>query len=130
MNKQELKQLMKEAAKEVFQEELKEILLEAIRSPKPIITENQQWEGTRYQRNHNNSGNPVLQRTTTNSMTPELKEDLRNKYMSVLNETATQFTTSDIEVPFTPHPSTDVINGELPAGEVSMNQIMNLMGKK
>ena len=37
MKTSELKNLIKESVREVFQDELKNILLEAVRSPKPII---------------------------------------------------------------------------------------------
>lgn len=127
MDKKELKQLMKEAAREVFQEELKEILLEAIRSPKPVITETQQYSPINQQ---HNSGTKIVQSPVNTSLNPEFKQNLRESYKSILDQTAVSFNTSNIDIPFVPHASTDVVNGELPQGSVSMSQIMGLMGKK
>ena len=40
MKSTELKKMIKEAVKEAIQEELKDILLEAVRSPKTVVSEN------------------------------------------------------------------------------------------
>ena len=40
MKANELKKMIKEAVKEAIQDELKEILLEAVKAPKQVVTEN------------------------------------------------------------------------------------------
>lgn len=120
MTPKELKQLIKESAREVFQEELKEILLEAIRSPKTIVTENQQWVGPGPQ---HNSATYIPPKPVTTSVTPEFKQNLRESYMNILNETAASFGQKGAFNPI----GVDPINGDLPEGELGMDQIMTLM---
>ena len=125
MKSSEFKQLIKEAVKEVFREEMKEILLEAIRSPKKIVTESQPNIGD-YRYSGVNSGSPIPPNPVITS-TSEFKQNLREQYMNILGETAMSFNTSN--VPFNPI-GADTINGELPAGEVSLGQISNLLNPK
>jgi hypothetical protein len=49
--------------------------------------------------------------------------------MDIMNETALSFTSNDAQVPFKPQIS-DPVNGNLGAGEVGMDQIMNLLNSK
>jgi hypothetical protein len=107
-----LKKLIKEAVREAIQEELKEILLEAVRSPKQVVRE---------------AYNPPSRTTEPSFTQPPM--DLRQKYKDILGETALSFTSNDIQQPFKPQ-STDPINGNLGAGEVGMDQIMNLLNSK
>jgi hypothetical protein len=109
MKSNDFKKLIKEAVREVIQEELKEIILEALKSPKQLVKE---------------SYTPP---TTTPSYAPP-PIDFRSKYAEVLGETAMSFTSQDA-VPFRPQVS-DPINGNLGAGEVGMDQIMNLLNTK
>jgi hypothetical protein len=119
-----LKKLIKEAVREVIQEELKEILLEAVRSPKQVITENIQ---------------PVIKSTVPSSQTnPSIKE----KYSSLLNGMAQSrngnlnMTSADaVGFGATPgyRPSVSANTaGEgsaLPPGEVSLDQVMSFIKK-
>ena len=105
-----LKKLIKEAVREAIQEELKDILLEAVRTPKTIVKESIQTIDT---------PKPTFTQPTM---------DLRSKYADVLGETAMSFTSQDA-VPFRPQVS-DPVNGNLGAGEVGMDQIMNLLNSK
>jgi hypothetical protein len=105
-----LKKFIKEAVREAIQEELKDILLEAVRSPKTIVKESIQTIDT---------PKPTFTQPTM---------DLRSKYADVLGETAMSFTSQDA-VPFRPQVS-DPVNGNLGAGEVGMDQIMNLLNNK
>jgi len=128
MDKKELKQLMKEAAREVFQEEMKEILLEAVRSPKVPIQEQYIVPGYTkpdFSGLNNNSGKPQIQSPVNTSINPE---EIRQKYMSVINETAQSFNNPGAGG-FNPA-GVDPINGELPQGDLGMDQIMNLVGKR
>ena len=105
MKTQALKTLIKEAVREAIQEELKEVLLEAIKAPK-------------------------MSTPTPPPMTPPspslTMEDRRQKYANILGETAQQFTTNDVP---SFNPQGAMPGGDLPAGELNMNQIMSLMSK-
>ena len=115
MKANELKKMIKEAVKEAIQDELKDILLEAIKSPKQVVTENMTQ--------------PIRvtpsQPTTT---TPQLSSEIKQTYMDVLDETSLNYTTNDVQK-FNPQGAGDTTspNGQLPSGEVGMDQIMNLM---
>lgn len=56
-------------------------------------------------------------------------QDKRDAYKNILGETATTLTSKNAQN-FTPNPGMDVANGALPAGNVGMDQIMNLMNSK
>ena len=109
------KKLIKEAVKEAFNEELKHILLEAVK---------------------NSSRNETSQSSFNQPLPPPQSPSygtdqgaVRNKYTNFLKENFT-FTTNDVNVPSTPFrplASTDTVNGSLPPGEVSMDQILGLM---
>ncbi len=111
MKSTDFKKLIKEAVREVIQEELKEILLEAVRTPKTVVRESIQTVDT---------PKPTF-------IPPTM--DTRKAYMDVMNETALSFTSRDVQVPFRPQVS-DPVNGSLGAGEVGMDQIMNLLNSK
>ena len=116
MKANELKKMIKEAVKEAIQDELKDILLEAIKSPKQVITESQITSTT-------------LPNIVSTPTTPQLSSlETKQKYMDVLGETALGFTSKDVPK-FNPQGAGDTTspNGQLPAGEVGMDQIMNLM---
>ena len=116
MKANELKKMIKEAVKEAIQDELKDILLEAIKSPKQVVTESQITSTT--------SPNIVSAPTTPQLSSLETKQ----KYMDVLNGMDKGFTSNDVQK-FNPQGVGDTTspNGQLPAGEVGMDQIMNLM---
>ena len=107
MKLNELKKIVKESVKEAIQEELKDILLEAVRSPKQVVQEN------------------VSIPTPSLSSKPTI--DAKKSYMDVMNETALSFNSSNAQT-FNPRqPGVDPINGNLPAGELSLDQISSLM---
>jgi hypothetical protein len=114
-----LRKIIREEVKGAIQEELKDILLEAIRSPKPQITENKGFKNT-------NSLSP------TPSTPPIDREQLRESYRNILGETAASFNTSQVGRPLQLNSSMDTTspNGKLPDGEVPMDMIMGLMGGK
>jgi hypothetical protein len=111
MKSTDFKKLIKEAVREAIQEELKDILLEAVKSPKQIVRE---------------SYTPPTQNSKPSYTPPSI--DFRSKYAEVLGETALGFTSQDA-VPFRPQVS-DPVNGNLGAGELGMDQIMNLLNSK
>jgi len=110
-----LKKLIKEAVREAIQDELKDILLEAVRSPKTLVKES----FTSLPASH--------QQPTPTFTQPTI--DTRKAYADVMNETMLSFTSQDAQVPFRPQVS-DPVNGNLGAGEVGMDQIMNLLNSK
>ena len=122
MKVSQLKTIVKEAVKEAIQEEMKDILLEAVRSPKQIVSEYKPTNVT------------VDTPSPTNPIATKSREEIRENYMKVLggmmpgangtisantNNMPLQVTNTDTTSP----------NGSLPQGEVSMNQIMGLMNK-
>jgi hypothetical protein len=111
MKPSELKKFIKDAVREVIQEELKDILLEAVRTPKQVVRE---------------SYTPQPTHTPT---IPPITMDRRQSYMDILGETAMSFTSQDV-TRFNPGVNVDPINGQLPAGDLGMDQIMNLINNK
>ena len=103
------KSIIKEAVREVIREELREILLEAVKAPKQTVIEHTPQPSPSY------SSSP--------SLTMEQKRD---QYRNILGETAAGFTTQNVPQ-F--NPMGTMPGGDLPAGELIMNQIMGLMSK-
>ena len=108
MKQNALKKLIKEAVKEAIQEELKEILLEAVRSPKQTVVENIQPQ-------------KVVEGPSMSS------KEKRAAYQNILGDMQANFTTQDVAKPFNPQGT--MPGGDLPEGELNMNQIMGLMNK-
>jgi len=105
----ELRKIIREEVRSAIQEELKDILLEAVRSPKQVVTEN------------------IAIPTPQLSSKPPI--DAKKAYMDVMKETALSFTSQDAQT-FRPQGSIDMANGSLPEGNVSMDQIMGLLNSK
>jgi hypothetical protein len=102
MKTSDFKKILKESIREVFQEELKEILLEAVKSPKPMVME------TRNQLNNPPPPNPLI-----------------DKYRGMM-EDEISFSTQDITPP-TPSYNVDPINGVLPSNSVRLDDILSLI---
>ncbi len=107
------KKLIKEAVREVIQEELKDILLEAVRTPKQQVVENIQPQ-------------KVVKGPSMNS------NERRTAYQNILGDMQTSFGTQHVTQPLqlTGNIDTASPNGQLPQGNVSMDQIMGLMNSK
>ena len=104
------KKLIKEAVREVIQEELKDILLEAVRSPKQ----------------------PVVEQIQTSTKSPSMSSnERRTAYQNILGDMQASFGTQHVEKPLQLRGSMDTTSegSGLPEGNVSMDQIMNLMNK-
>ena len=115
MKLNELKKLIKSAVKEAIQEEMKDILLEAVKTP-TIVT--------------SNTPAPVAT-NKVDALPQKSKEELRESYKNILGETAASFNTSNLGQPLqVTSMDTTSPNGQLPQGEVGMDQIMNLMNSK
>jgi hypothetical protein len=114
MKQSELKKMIKGAVKEAIQEELKDILLEAVRAPKQQVVESIQ---------------PQVQRPVEG---PSMSSaERRNAYQNILGDMQASFGTQHVEQPLqlTGNIDTSSPQGKLPEGNVSMDQIMNLMNK-
>jgi hypothetical protein len=124
MKQLEFKKLIKEAVKEAIDDTLKDILLEAVKSPKPLyaapITETVM---------HSNPTVGTGMSQVTNAPSSMSPEQRRAMYESMLGETAMSFNSNNAQT-FRPTPGGDTINGSLAGGDVSMDQIMNLMSSK
>lgn len=105
------KKIIKECVREVFRDELKDILLESLKAnnTKPTISES------------------VSVPTPALSSKPDPKSlvNKRQAYMDVIGETAMSFNSSDVSK-FNPQ-GVDPVNGKMPEGEVSLDQITNLI---
>jgi hypothetical protein len=110
MKPNEFKKMLKEAVREVFQEEMKEILLEAVRSPKTVVTENTQ---------------PIK-----SNIPVDIKRNLRSMIGGEFDTTISA-NSSMVQPSYTPPPINTMGDGSsLPPGEVSLNQIMGIMNNK
>jgi hypothetical protein len=111
MKQNEFKKMIKEAVREVFQEEMKELLLEAVRSPKTVVTENIQQ--------------PIK---------PNIPVDIKRNLRSMIGgefDTTISANSSMAQPAYTPPPvSTTGDGSSLPPGEVSLDQILGIMNTK
>ena len=128
MKPTEFKKLIKDAVREAIQDELKDILLEAVKSPKqPVYTAPPAYVTETVMHSNPTVGTGMSQVTNApSSMSPEQR---RAMYESMLGETAMSFNSNNAQT-FRPTPGGDTINGSLAGGDVSMDQIMNLMSSK
>lgn len=110
MKTSQLKTLVKEAVKEAIQEELRDILLEAVKSPKSVVTESK-----------NTYAQPHID--SPKQLTPE---ERRNMFGGILSEMQ-QGGAATTAYKGTFNPQGAVPGGDLPAGEVGMDQIMNMI---
>ena len=102
MKVEKLKEIIKEATREVIHEELKEILLEAVKG---------------------RSSTPITENRITAQPSEGVKNNLRSSYLDILGETAQTMTTNNLQGTFRPQPGIDSANGTLPPGQVSLDQI-------
>ena len=109
-----LKKLIKEAVREAIQEELKDILLEAVKSPKTVVQE---------------TYTPVPTYNTPSTVNHDLKRNLRSMIGGEFDTVITA-NSSHAQPTYTPPPVNTAGEGSsLPGGEVSLDQIMGIMGK-
>jgi hypothetical protein len=125
MKPSELKSFIKEAVREAIQEELKDILLEAVRAPKLPIQETYQMS-------------PVAVDTTTSQLPQKSATEKRAMMESIMGDMrrgqdTLNFTTQNIAantLQITPGMNTSGDGSKLPEGNVGLDMIMGLMGKK
>lgn len=110
----ELRKVIREEVREAIQEELKEILLEAVKAPKGAIT-----EGT--------VTSPVI--TEKPKIDFSAQQAARQSIMnSMMNAGGNPTLTSNNVNTFNPQGA--MPGGDLPAGNVGLDQIMGLMNNK
>jgi len=108
----ELRKVIREEVKAAIQEELKDILLEAVRSPKPSITEG-------------------VSVTATTKPDPEAQKAFRQQMLSQMaaGNGNMNLTTTDSNT-FRPSGPATAEGSALPEGNVGLDQIMGLMTNK
>ena len=125
MKPSELKLFIKEAVREAIQEELKDILLEAVRAPKLPIQETYQMS-------------PIAVDTTAPQLPQKSSTEKRALMESIMGDMrrgqdTLNFTTQNIAantLQITPGMNTSGDGSKLPEGNVGLDMIMGLMGKK
>ena len=110
MKQSGFKKLIKEAVREVIQEELKDVLLEAVRSPKQTVVESVQPLP------------PVVEGPSMSS------KERRAAYENIMGDMTAAFNTQHVPKPFNPQGT--MPGGDLPKGDLGMDQIMGLLSKK
>jgi hypothetical protein len=125
MKPSELKSFIKEAVREAIQEELKDILLEAVRAPKAPIIETPVGVG----------GYVVANTTPSPQKSPAEKRAMMEGIMGDMKrgQDTLNFTTQNIAantLQITPGMNTSGDGSKLPEGNVGLDMIMGLMGKK
>jgi hypothetical protein len=115
-----LKKLIKEAVREAIQEELKDILLEAVKSPKTVVSE--AYTPVPPQ--------PVAFQSSGTTVNHDLRRNLRGMIGGEF-DTVISANTSHVQPSYTPPPVNTAGEGSsLPGGEVGLDQIMGLMNSK
>ena len=116
-----LKKLIKEAVREASQDELKDILLEAVRAPKTVVQES-------YTPTTPNYNTPVISTGKTSTINHDLRRNLKSMIGGEFDAVITA-NSSHVQPTYTPPPVNTAGEGSsLPGGEVSLDQIMGLMG--
>jgi hypothetical protein len=109
-----LKKMIKDSVKEAIQEELKDILLEAVRSPKTVVNESRDVYAQ-----------PHLEKPK--QLSPAERKAMFGGLLEEMQQggVATSQYAGNLQV----NGPVDPINGSLPEGNVSLDQIMSLMNK-
>ena len=125
MKPSELKSFIKEAVREAIQEELKDILLEAVRAPKLPIQETYQISPIAI----DTTAPQLPQKSTTEkrAMMESIMGDMR-RGQDTLNFTTQNIAANTLQI--TPGMNTSGDGSKLPEGNVGLDMIMDLMGKK
>jgi hypothetical protein len=124
MKAQDFKQLIKESVREAIQEELKDILLEAIRAPKTPTQET-------YQVIPVGGGSEVTNTAITPQKSVTEKRAMMESIMGDMRrgQDTMSFTSNDAVTMNTFNPQGTMAGGDLPGGNVGLDQIMGLMKK-
>mgnify|MGYP003624195616 CR=1 FL=1 len=131
MKLSQLKTIVKEAVKEAIQEEMKDILMEAVRSPKATVYENSMGVP-----NTDVAApgpmNPVAQQPMPEDNRMAMRENIQNVLGGMMPGVNGTISANTNSMPLQVNSKVDTTspNGSLPEGNVSMDQIMNLMNSK
>jgi hypothetical protein len=125
MKPSELKSFIKEAVREAIQEELKDILLEAVRAPKLPIQEAYQMHPVTV--NATTTQTPSKSSTEKRAMMESIMGDMK-RGQDTLNFTTQNIAANTLQI--TPGMNTSGDGSKLPEGNVGLDMIMGLMGKK
>ena len=129
MKPSELKSFIKEAVREAIQEELKDILLEAVRAPKLPIQETYQGTPIGVGGTGVNNTTPTSQKSASEkrAMMESIMGDMQ-RGQDTLNFTTQNIAANTLQI--TPGMNTSGDGSKLPEGNVGLDMIMGLMGKK
>ena len=125
MKPSELKSFIKDAVREAIQEELKDILLEAVRAPKAPIIETPVGVGG--YGTVTTTQAPQKSAAEKRAMMESIMGDMR-RGQDTLNFTTQNIAANTLQV--TPGMNTTGDGTKLPEGNVGLDMIMGLMGKK
>jgi len=130
MKPSELKSFIKEAVREAIQEELKDILLEAVRAPKLPIQETYQMSPVTS--NTNTTQTPLKPTTERKAMMESIMGDMRRGQdtLSFNSADARGAGINQTTLQVAPGMNTSGEGSALPSGNVGLDMIMGLMGKK
>jgi hypothetical protein len=130
MKPSELKSFIKEAVREAIQEELKDILLEAVRAPKTPIVETSVGGGG--YNISNTAVTPQKSATEKRAMMESIMGDMRRGQdsLSFNSADARGMGVAANTLQITPGMNTTGDGTKLPEGNVGLDMIMGLMGKK
>ena len=119
-----LKKLIKEAVREAVQEEIKEILLEAVRAPKSVVTENIAPAPV--------AATPTPQGPSVRDRYSSLLDGMAQSRNGNLNMTSADAQAFGGNIPYIPPASANTAGegSALPPGEVSLDQVMGLINKR
>ena len=130
MKPSELKSFIKEAVREAIQEELKDILLEAVRAPKLPIQEIYQISPVTS--NTDTTQTPLKPTAERKAMMESIMGDMRRGQdtLSFNSADARGAGINQTTLQVAPGMNTSGEGSSLPAGNVGLDMIMGLMGKK
>lgn len=118
----ELRKIIREEVREAIQDELKDILLEAVRLPKTVVAESSTSENVT---STTKSKNIAEQRAAYASILGDMRPG-----QDTLSFNSTDARNMGGNLQVTPGMNTSGEGSQLPAGNVSLDQIMGLMNKK
>ena len=130
MKPSELKSFIKEAVREAIQEELKDILLEAVRAPKLPIQEIYQISPVTS--NTDTTQTPLKPTAERKAMMESIMGDMKRGQdtLSFNSADARGAGINQTTLQVAPGMNTSGEGSSLPAGNVGLDMIMGLMGKK
>ena len=130
MKPSELKSFIKEAVREAIQEELKDILLEAVRAPKLPIQETYQMSPVTS--NTDTTQTPLKPTAERKAMMESIMGDMRRGQdtLSFNSADARGAGINQTTLQVAPGMNTSGEGSALPSGNVGLDMIMGLMGKK